>query len=179
MTRTAPGLVLGASVVSGTVVAALAVRPRAGRLIFPVPALFYLIAALTAGIIYDRSADSSRTALAIDATQWIANGFFAMMLATVLAIALTGVRWYLWRRDRRVPAAPGRASRPAGAPRRTEANTQEFGSRADPRGPGGWSNPGTPSRPGQRRQGPQRPRDPDQRPGPRPGSGPYNFSSGA
>ena len=38
-TRSQPGLVLGLFVLAGTVAAALTVEPRAGRLIFPVPAL--------------------------------------------------------------------------------------------------------------------------------------------
>ena len=184
LTRTAPGLLLGAGVVGGTVIAALAVRPRAGRVIFPVPVLFYLIAALTAGIIYDRSATSSNTALAIDAAQWVANGFFAMALATVLAIVLVGIRWYVSRRDHRLAAA----------------DSAEFGGpgvRGDMRDPGGWwgnPRPPVPQRPqqGQRPRRPQGPDQypgtrpqqrpgwpPDQRPGRRPGSGPYNFSSGA
>jgi hypothetical protein len=170
-TRTDPGRLLGVCVVAGTVVAALAVRPSAGRLIFPVPSLFYLIAALAAGIAHDRSADSSRTALAISATQWIADGFFAMALATVLAIVLTAVRWYIWRRRRRAAAA-------AGWP---QDDTGEVGGRADRLASSGWNDPG------QRPAGPQgfaRPdqrsgRGPDPRTGPPPGSGPYNFSSGA
>jgi hypothetical protein len=171
LARTAPGQLLGACVVAGTVVAALAVRPSAGRLIFPVPVLFYLIAALAAGIAHDRSADSSKTALAIGATQWIADGFFAMALATVLAIVLTAVRWYIWRRRRRAAAAPG-------WPR---GDTEEIERRADRPAPREWNDPS------QRPQGSQGFQRPDQRPGwrpdprtgPPPGSGPYNFSSGA
>src|ERR1700730_6790850 len=74
----APGFLLGLFVVAGTVAAALAVRPRAGRMILPVPVLSYLVAALTSGVVYNRSGDSSKTALAISAAQWIADGFFAM-----------------------------------------------------------------------------------------------------
>ena len=80
----APGFLLGAFVVIGTVAAALAVRPRAGRMIFPVPVLCYLVAALLTGVIYNHSADSSKTALAIGAAQWVASGFFAMAVATIL-----------------------------------------------------------------------------------------------
>ena len=86
-------------------VAALAVRPRAGRMIFPVPVLSYLVGALVSGFVYNRSG-TSKTALAIGAAQWIANGFFAMALATVLAIAIITARWYLWRRRREVSRAP-------------------------------------------------------------------------
>ncbi len=107
VTRSAPGFLLGVLVVAGTVTAALAVRPRAGRMIFPVPVLAYLMAALISGVVYNRSADSSKTALAIGAAQWIANGFFAMVLGTVLAIAITTVRWYLWRRSQPASWDPG------------------------------------------------------------------------
>ena len=55
VTRSAPGFLLGLFVVAGTVIAALAVRPRAGRMIFPVPVLSYLVGALVSGIIYNRS----------------------------------------------------------------------------------------------------------------------------
>jgi len=112
-TGRAPGSVLGAFVVIGTVVAALAVRPRAGRLIFPVPVLAYLVGALVAGIIYNRSDDASKTADAIGAAQWIANGFFAMAIATAAAIVLIAVRWLLWRRRKAGrTGGPGRPPRP-------------------------------------------------------------------
>jgi len=107
VTRSVPGFLLGLLVVAGTVAAALAVRPRAGRMIFPVPALAYLVAALISGVVYNRSADSSKTALALGAAQWIANGFFAMVLGTVLAIAITTARWYLWRRAQPASWDPG------------------------------------------------------------------------
>ena len=107
VTRSAPGFLLGLFVVAGTVVAALAVRPRAGRMIFPVPVLSYLVGALVSGFIYNRAAGTSKTALAIGAAQWIADGFFAMALATALAIAIITARWYLWRRRRPVTPRPG------------------------------------------------------------------------
>ena len=107
VTRSAPGFLLGLFVEAGTVVAALAVRPRAGRMIFPVPVLSYLVGALISGFVFNRSG-TSKTALAIGAAQWVANGFFAMALATVLAVAIVAVRWYLWRRSR-PPARAGAA----------------------------------------------------------------------
>jgi hypothetical protein len=88
-----PGAVLGAFLVIGTLVAALAVRPRTGYLIIPVPALSYLVAAMIAGLIYDRSNDGSKAALAINASQWIAGGFVAMAAATLLAIVIAAARW--------------------------------------------------------------------------------------
>jgi hypothetical protein len=89
----APGIVLGICLVAGTVAGALAVRPRAGYLIIPVPALAYLGAALIAGLIYNRTSDGSRTLLALNGSQWIASGFVAMSLATAVAIVIMIVRW--------------------------------------------------------------------------------------
>jgi hypothetical protein len=157
VTRSAPGFLLGLCVEAGTVVAALAVRPRAGRMIFPVPVLSYLLGALISGYVYNRSAGTSKTALAIGAAQWIADGFFAMALATVLAIVIITVRWYLWRRRRRqVPPRPPQAAPwPPGGPR----------AQRGPGGQEGWND--------------AYPRGGARHPAPRPGTGPYNFSSGA
>jgi hypothetical protein len=119
VTRSAPGFLLGFFVVAGTLAAALAVRPKSGRMIFPVPVLSYLVAALISGVVFDRSVDSSKTALAIAAAQWIANGFFAMALATGLAVAITATRWFLWRRGRPATRDPGWPVPPAG-PARTD-----------------------------------------------------------
>jgi len=114
VTRSTPGFLLGFFVVAGTVTASLAVRPRGGWMIFPVPVLSYLVAALLSGIVFDRSADSSKTALAIGAAQWIADGFFAMALATALAVVITAARWFRWRRGRPTTGDPGRPVPPAG-----------------------------------------------------------------
>ncbi len=114
--RSAPGFLLGLCVVAGTVTASLAVRPRAGRLIFPVPVLSYLVAALISGVVFERPADLSKTALAIDSAQWIADGFFAMALATLLAVVITAARWFRWRRGRPTAGDPaGRSPRPTPA----------------------------------------------------------------
>ena len=131
VTRSAPGFLLGLFVEAGTVVAALAVRPRAGWMIFPVPVLSYLVGALISGFVYNRSTGTSKTALAIGAAQWIADGFFAMALATVLAITITTVRWFLWRRRRPVTRDPDwtapAATRPV-PPRRPQAARESTGS---------------------------------------------------
>jgi hypothetical protein len=200
-TGRAPGSILGAFVVIGTIVAALAVRPRAGRLIFPVPVLAYLVGALVAGIIYNRSDDASTTADAIGAAQWVANGFFAMAFATAAAIVLITVRWLFWRRGRKAGTAggPGRPPRPnpatAASSRyaadypdsrypadypdaRNQADYPDTRYQADYRGQGrrpdgaGTGNSGGARSPGPARDY-RRPRPPAPRPGP------YNFSSGA
>jgi hypothetical protein len=198
--RSAPGSLLGLFVVLGTVAAALAVRPRSGWMIFPVPVLSYLVAALTSGVVFDRSVDSSNTALAVAAAQWIADGFFAMAFATVLAVVIIAARWLLWRRRRPTPRDPGWPA-PAAGPTRTgptrtgpgRAGTVQAGGRdrapRPPRAawetstetgyPTGFAGPGSPREAGR----PRRPGvwgDPGSRGiGPRPGSEPYNFSSGA
>jgi hypothetical protein len=162
VTGSAPGFLLGVFVIIGTVAAALAVRPRAGRTILPAPVLCYLVAALLAGVIYDHSTGSSQTALAIGAAQWVASGFVAMATATVLAIVLITVRWCLWHRHQPSRKDPDWPPPPA-AVRRHPASREAL---TDPRYPA--SDPGRPG------PGPDR-----RRPGPYSGSGPYNFSSGA
>jgi hypothetical protein len=173
VTKNQPGSMLGLFVLAGTVAASLTVQPRTGRLIFPVPALSYLIAALGSGVVYDRHA--GKTAIAVGAAQWIASGFFVMVLATLLAIALTTVRWFMWRRDQRDPVPPDRpmpGPRP-GSPRRGGTQPGMQPTQWPPRTEGPWDQRSGP-RP---EQGPGW--APDRRPGPAPGSGPYNFSSGA
>jgi 4-amino-4-deoxy-L-arabinose transferase-like glycosyltransferase len=88
-----PGAILGICIVAGTIIASLAVRPRAGYLILPVPALAYLVTAGIAGLIHDRATDTSNTAVAANAIQWIAGGFVAMSAATVVVIVITAARW--------------------------------------------------------------------------------------
>jgi hypothetical protein len=111
LSGTEPGVILGVFVVAGTVAAALAVRPGAVYLIFPVPALAYAVAAVIAGLVHDRGVDTSHTALAISAAQWIAGGFVAMTVATGLAVLIAGYRWL--RKSRTAArSAPGRPEPP-------------------------------------------------------------------
>jgi hypothetical protein len=94
-----PGLTLGVFVIVGTVVAATIVKLRAVYMIFPVPALAYVATAVIAGVIHDRATDASTTGLALNALQWIAAGFVAMLTATILAIVIAACRWlsrYWW-----------------------------------------------------------------------------------
>ena len=101
LTRTEPGALLGIFLFAGTAAGALAVRPRAAYLLIPVPPLAYVAAAILAGLLHDRATDTSHTALALSAAQWIAGGFVAMSAATLLAIVLATARWAAdWRRGR-------------------------------------------------------------------------------
>ena len=120
VTGSEPGFLLGFFLVVGTVAAVLAVYPGHGRMILPVPALSYLVAALVSGIFYERTLDwpMTMTSLSIMATQWIANGFFAMALATVLAAAVTTARWHLWRRRGDTMGTDTRSTHTAGTPGR-------------------------------------------------------------
>jgi hypothetical protein len=97
---TGPGPVLGVSLVAATLAAALAIQPRAVYRIIPVPALAYVTTATVAGVIGDRVAGASHTALAVSAAQWIASGFLPMTAATLLAIAVTAIRWLIQSRIR-------------------------------------------------------------------------------
>jgi hypothetical protein len=97
---TGPGPALGVSLVAATLAAALAIQPRAVYRIIPVPALAYVTTATVAGVIGDRAASASHTALAVSAAQWIASGFLPMTAATLLAIAVTAIRWLIQSRIR-------------------------------------------------------------------------------
>lgn len=97
---TGPGPVLGVSLVAATLAAALAIQPGAVYRIIPVPALAYLVMATVAGLAGDRAAGTSHTALAVSAAQWIASGFLPMTVATLLAIAVTAIRWFIQSRIR-------------------------------------------------------------------------------
>jgi hypothetical protein len=158
-----PGSILGGFVIIGTIAAAVAVRPQAGRVILPVPALAYVVAAMVTGVIYDRSADASKTALAINAAQWIADGFFAMALATILAVVLVTGRWVLWRRQQ--PGSPARG-RPANQVQ-PQPGLDDY-----------WSPAPYGSRSVQRQDQYWPPRT-DPRQAQQSGPDPYNFSSGA
>jgi hypothetical protein len=111
-----PGWLLGAFLIVGTVSAVLSVRPTAAHLIIPVPAFAYLVGAMIAGYVHDRGVDTSHTALAVSAVQWIAGGFFWMTAATLLAIAATAARNPRRLRGRGVPARRRQAARPARRP---------------------------------------------------------------
>jgi hypothetical protein len=96
-----PGLVLGIFLVVATLIAAFVVRPRAAYLVIPVPALAYVLAAIVAGLIHDRARDTTHTLLALNAIQWIASGFLAMVTATAVAVVVAGARWLVARRTRK------------------------------------------------------------------------------
>ncbi len=91
----APGAFLGVLVVLGTVLGCLIVRPHAGYLVIPVPALAYLAAAMSAGFVDDHVGRASKAMYALGALQWFAGGFDAMAIATICAICIAGTRWLL------------------------------------------------------------------------------------
>ncbi len=103
---TGPGALLGVFLVAGTLAAALAIQPRVVYRIIPVPALAYAVTAPIAGVIGDRAASASHTALAISAAQWIASGFLPMAAATLLAIVVTVIRWLTSLATQRDPEGP-------------------------------------------------------------------------
>lgn len=109
----APGLLLGLILIGATVAAAIAVRPAAVHLLFPVPAPLFLVAAVIAGLVHAHS--SSKVALAVGLAQWIASGFIPMAVATAAAVLIAGLRWWaIARAGRAAPATSpvGPAARP-------------------------------------------------------------------
>ncbi len=121
-----PGFLLGLCVVLATVVGSLVVRPKAAYLVIPVPVLAYVVAAAVTGYLHDHTTDTSHAALAISGVQWIASGFIAMVLATVLAIVIAVARWTFSKRRAGLRWDPE-----ANAKRRAAA-----AGRADPAEPG-------------------------------------------
>jgi hypothetical protein len=88
-----PGLLLGLFLVASTVCAVLGVRPRAVYLVIPVPALAYMFVAMLTGMLSDQTARGSTAEFLLGAFQWIASGFAAITLASVIAIITAVVRW--------------------------------------------------------------------------------------
>ena len=134
LTGSEPGPVLGVFLIAGAVAAALAVRPRAVYRIIPAPALAYVGGGVIAGLIHDRATDTTRTALAINAAQWVASGFLAMSAATVLVIAIGAARWQSSRRRPAGPRYPPPGSRAAGSPepgRRSSLTARPPGNRGE------------------------------------------------
>ena len=109
-----PGLLLGLFLIAATIVAALVVALRSAYVLIPVPALAYTAAALLAGYVHDRATvDTSLTGLAVSAVQWIADGFFAMSAATLIAILVPAGRWmFTGPGARRAYREPRRGTRP-------------------------------------------------------------------
>ena len=97
LSRTDPGVALGAFVIAGTLAGATIVRATRAYLLIPVPAPAYVVAAVVAGLVHDRAADTSRTAVALNGVRWLAAGFVAMAVATVLAAVVAAIRWAMWR----------------------------------------------------------------------------------
>ena len=95
------------------------------------PALACVVAATLAGLVSDRAAGASGTALAVNGAQWIASGFVAMTAATGIAIVITLARWYTSRRGHRDPRRPGRGSEAPGMTSAIRATGRAPQTRAD------------------------------------------------
>jgi hypothetical protein len=93
LSGTDPGVPLGALVVAGTLAGGTVVRSVRAYLIIPVPAPAYAVAAVIAGLVHDRVADTSRTAVALNGVRWLAAGFVAMAIATLVAAVVAAIRW--------------------------------------------------------------------------------------
>ena len=208
VTRSQPGLALGLFVLAGTVAAALTVEPRAGRLIFPVPALSYLVAALVRrrGVQPVREQDRARGRRGpVDRQRVLRHGAGHAAghradhgaLVPVAPLRAGPARRGLAGRGRPLraqarparagplgptagasPGPPGRAASP-GAPR---IPTGQAGREGPQEGRREWARPGTLGAGSASRSRLAGPGPPRVRAGPRrsgPGAGSYSFSSGA
>jgi hypothetical protein len=90
-----PGWLLGLFVIVATAAGTTAVRRTSAYLVIPVPALAYFVVGIIAGLIHDRSVDTSRAILLVNAVQWSSDGFPWMFLATLIAIAIAIGRWLM------------------------------------------------------------------------------------
>ncbi|MFC4906707.1 DUF6542 domain-containing protein [Actinomadura gamaensis] len=90
--RGGPGLVLGVSLVAGSVLAVALVNVRRVRLVLPMPPIAYAVAAAVAGLLGDARSASGGVGLATAAGRWLSQGFVAMAAATLLVVAVAVVR---------------------------------------------------------------------------------------
>lgn len=111
-----PGFMLGLCLILATAVGSFAVRPKAAYMVIPAPALAYVVAAVVAGYLHDHATDTSHTALAISAVQWVANGFVPMATATGLAIVIAFTRWLISIRRSGLKWDPGANARRRAGP---------------------------------------------------------------
>jgi hypothetical protein len=132
VTGSAPGALLGVLLMVGSVAAALGVHFRRAYLLIPVPAPAYVVAAIVIGLFHDRGADISRTALAVNAAQWVAGGFLWMTAATIAVIAITSARWLARRHEPDAAALRGQRDWQPGrtAARRRSGHSGYAGRRA-------------------------------------------------
>jgi hypothetical protein len=146
-----PGLLLGFFVIVGTLAAVGGIRRSAAYLLFPMPAIAFLVAAVLTGIVHDSRMTSSTAGLATSFLQWIAGIFVPMVTATVIAVLIGGVRWVLGSQLVTGTAAATGAGGAAGKARPSSARRSAAGDswdaedpHPDPRakpGPGRGSQP--------------------------------------
>ncbi|HEX3966101.1 MAG TPA: DUF6542 domain-containing protein [Trebonia sp.] len=112
-----PGFLIGALLVVGSVVAAIGAQRRAVHKLIPLPALSYLVTTTVAGMVNDWSNLDDSKELATSFLTWIGGGFFGLVVATVLVVLITFIRWLGSRL-----LVSGRLPDPAPGPRRTESS---------------------------------------------------------
>jgi hypothetical protein len=132
-----PGGLLGFFVVVGTIAAALGIKRGKVYLLFPAPALAFFIAALVTGKVHDAKLGSSTAGLGAGFTQWVAGIFFPAVVATIVALLISGGRWLLGRQLITGQSLPA-AGRPGpGQPRPPRDRRPGVDSRADDESAGG------------------------------------------
>jgi hypothetical protein len=122
-----PGFLIGALLVVGSVVAAIGAQRQAVHKLIPLPALCYLVTSTVAGVANDWTNLKDSNELATSFLTWIGGGFFGLVVATVLVVLITFIRWLGSRllvsgQFPDAPSGPGRtAPGPASRPRRDSA----------------------------------------------------------
>ncbi|MCW2936063.1 MAG: hypothetical protein JWM19_7025 [Actinomycetia bacterium] len=176
-----PGFLIGALLVVGSVVAAIGAQRRAVHKLIPLPALCYLVTSTVAGMVNDWKYLNDSKELVTSFLTWIGGGFFGLVVATMLVVLITFIRWLGSKllvsgqlpdttpgprrtvsgpasRPRRDSAALGDSAPRDPAPRERAPSGNAFGDTRGPRGTAGQS----PGFRGDRAPRPDRgPRDPD------------------
>jgi len=88
-----PGFLIGVALIVGALVAAVGARRRSVHTLIPLPAMSYLVVATVAGIAKDYSNLKNTNEFATSFLTWIGGGFFGLVVATVLVVLITFVRW--------------------------------------------------------------------------------------
>ena len=108
-------------------VAAIGAQRRAVHKLIPLPALFYLVTSTVAGAANDWTNLKDSKELVTSFLTWIGGGFFGLVVATVLVVLITFIRWLGSRllvsgQFPDAPSGPGRTvPGPASRPRRDSA----------------------------------------------------------
>jgi hypothetical protein len=127
-----PGFLIGALLVVGSVVAAIGAQRRAVHKLIPLPALCYLVTSTVAGVANDWTNLNNSKELVTSFLTWIGGGFFGLVVATVLVVLITFIRWLGSRLlvSGQLTHAPGLGRTVSGPASRLRRDSAALGDRA-------------------------------------------------